>query len=55
MLRRADYSSDEYIQIFEAKDDVDAIRQAEELAEDDDFLFNVFEISEDYEEIRTIL
>lgn len=56
MLCQAEYSNEGYFHIFNVDgDDFDAIREAESLAEDDDFVFNVFEITEDYEIIRTIL
>ena len=54
MLCRADYSNDDYFRVFEAADDSEAFFKAGQLARNDDIVFNVFEISEEYEEIRTI-
>lgn len=56
MLCQAEYSNEGYFHVFNVVgDDFDATREAEELAEEGDFVFNVFEITEDYEIIRTIL
>lgn len=56
MLCQAEYSNEGYFHVFEVDgDDFAAIVEAESLAEEGDFVFNVFEITDNYEVIRTIL
>lgn len=45
---------DEEFELFSAKNDDEAMTTAFSLAEEHEGLFNVFEINENYDEIRTI-
>lgn len=46
---------DEEFELIYADDDRDALQQAFSMEDDHGTVFNVFEIDEDYNEIRTIL
>ena len=46
---------DEEFELFSAKNDDEAMAIAFSLAEEHEGLFNVFEINENYDEIRTII
>ena len=55
MLCQAEYSDEGYFRIFEVENEWDALSEAESLAEEGDTVFNIFEVTEDYEIVRTIL
>lgn len=54
MKYQAEYA-DENFAIFEADSDNEALDEAWSMEKEHGSLFNLFEIDEDYEEIRTIL
>lgn len=54
MIYRADYADEDQIAVFEADTDDDAIQEALSYEKEYGTLFNVFEVDENYDVIRTV-
>jgi hypothetical protein len=52
---RADYENEEVMEVFDAEDDETALREAWSHESEHGTLFNLFEIDDNYDVVRTVL
>jgi hypothetical protein len=55
MTYRAEYENEEVMEVFDAEDDETALKEAWSREAEHGTLFNLFEIDDNYDAVRTVL